>query len=230
MGNGRGWGHCWLLATLAGAGSLAAQEATAPSWRDRLQPQVVAGASVRHAWLEMDEINVTSAPGLLLQVGLQNRPLALFCMTASCVASRLQLTPHVGIGATHLRGIEAGARKGSFATTEVGLKLGYALASRVTPFVSGATGTHSTERDEGEVVNLWGRGKSLGFGLQWSITTLGRGVELAFVRHRGDFTNRETLDAARNEKVIAEIIRPFSAWSLAIGWSGTFTGVTWPWQ
>jgi hypothetical protein len=205
-----------------------AQDGT--SWRERLRPEVAAGAFVRRVSVDIEGTNAASTQGLLVQAGLRVRPFALFCRTSRCAASRVQITPNFQLGATHLRGITDEPGKGSFATAEAGARLGVLVHSKVVPFVTGAFGTHSTEQYEGQVANLWGRGASVGVGVALPWTRLGRGLELALVQHRGDFTKREILNAARTEKAITDINRSFSGWSLAVGWSGPFTGVTWPWQ
>lgn len=224
-----------LLLSLHASPAQAQSDSARLSWLDRLAPRIVAGAFVRQVALDIEDRPAASARGLLLHVGLRVRPLAPFCRAAGgrCeTMRRIALTPQAGLGGTHLRGIDAAPDDGSFATFELlGAKLGYDLGARLSAFVMASRGTRSSEQfEDGDVVNLWGTGTSAGLGAEWTITPLGRGVEVALVRHWGSFANREGRDALGSAKVVTAVDRPFEAWSIQVGWSGPFGGVTWPWQ
>jgi len=224
-----------LLATAFASPADAQADSAGRSWVARLSPQIVAGAFVRQVTLDIEDEQAASARGLLVQIGLRVTPLAPFCRTAQvgcAVLRRIWLIPQAGLGGSHLRGIDSAASEGSFATFEVlGAKLGYELAPRFSGYVAGSRGTRSSEQFEGgDVVNLWGTGASAGIGAEWRLTPLGRGVEVALMRHWGRFRNREGRDPLGRDKMVTTIDRPFEAWSIQVGWSGPFGGVTWPWQ
>lgn len=229
---------------LAWAGAAAAQSVPAPdaasampsSWQRRLDATLVAGAFVRPVSLQLDGLDRKNATGLYGEFGVRTAPVAVLCGArpgATCRAlSRITVAPHVSLGATHLRGIDARTGESAFSTFELlGARVAYPITRRIVPYAVYRRGKHASEQFEGgDVVNLWGPGTTRGVGLELPLTRLGRGLSIAFTQQRGRFKNIETRDAVRNRKIINTTDRVYRATSWQIGWSGPFTGVTWPWQ
>jgi hypothetical protein len=231
-----------LLLTCAAAASAqsvptSTAAAAAPrSWQQRLDATIVAGAFVRPVSLSLDGVDRKNATGLYGEFGVRVAPIAVLCGArpgASCkVLARITLAPHASLGATHLRGIEARTGESAFSTFELlGVRAAYPITRRIVPYVVYRRGKHASEQFEsGDVVNLWGPGTTRGVGLELPFTPLGRGLSIAFTQQRGRFESIETRDVVRNKKVISNTARDYRATSWQIGWSGPFTGVTWPWQ
>jgi hypothetical protein len=206
------------------------------SWLQRLDATLVAGLFVRPVSLTLEGIDRDRATGLHGEFGLRTTPVAPVCgrRTGSIcrVLSRITATPHISLGATHLGGIDARAGESAFSTFELlGVRVGYPVTRRIMPYAIYRRGKHSSEQFEnGDVVNLWGSGSTVGGGIEFPITSLRRGLSIAWTQQRGRFDTIETRDAVQNVKVIGAANRSFRATSWQIGWSGPFTGVTWPWQ
>ncbi|MDZ7630253.1 MAG: hypothetical protein U5K74_02550 [Gemmatimonadaceae bacterium] len=210
--------------------------ARALSWYERLEPTLLASVSVRPVTLTIDALRRGRETGGIGEFGVRLNPMAALCgpqPRQSCrIVSRLTLEPHVSLGATHLRGIAARAGESSFATFEIlGIRAAYAVNRYLVPQLLYRRGTHTSEQFEGgDVINLWGPGSTRGIGLLVPLTTLRRGITVSISEHRGSFENVERRNQVTNEKVISTTRRPFTARSWQVGWSGPFTGVTWPWQ
>jgi len=215
---------------------LAAQAPPDSSWLERLRPALVAGIFARPVSLSIDDVESDPGTGLYAEFGLRLSPIASLCgakrNTVCRITSPITLTPQVSLGATQLLGIQPTAGASSFSTAELmGLRVAYPIGRRIVPFVKFGSGTHSSEQFEnGEIVNLWGTGSSRSAGVELPLTRLGRGISIAVTQHRGRFVSIETLDTQNNVKVLGPADRPYTAFSWQVGWSGPFTGVTWPWQ
>jgi hypothetical protein len=220
-----------MLMPCAGVGA----QAPDSSWLERLQTTIVAGIFARPVTYTISD-QESKAAWLYAELGLRLSPFASLCgakrNTLCRVTAPITLTPHLALGATELLGIEPVAGASSYATAEMmGLRLAYPIRRRVVPFVSWRSGTHSSEQFEnGDVVNIWGDGRSLSAGIELPITRLGRGLSIGVTQHRGAFTSIETRDLENGVKILSSTNRPVTAFSWQVGWSGPFTGVTWPWQ
>lgn len=217
-----------------------AQEQGVPSpparsrWQ-RLEPTLVAAAVIRPSALNLGIVSGTFDTGLAGEFGVRSRPLTLLCRAATGPFSRnvdrLAIDVHASLGATRFRGIEPRDGERGYSTTELGARAAFRFTDCCTPFVLLRRGKHAAELYEGgDIVNVWGSGSTRGLGLFVPRTKLGRGVTIAFLWHSGTFTDIETRDQIAKVKTIGTTSRPFTARSWQIGWSGPFTGVTWPWQ
>ncbi len=231
-----------LSAVCAGYGAAQAPPPTADSsgrarsWLHRLDARIVAGLFVRPVSLRLDAVDRNRATGLHGEFGLRTAPVAPLCGSRTGGAcrwlSRFTVAPHASLGATHLQGINPQAGESAFSSFEVlGVRAGLPITRRIVPYVLYRRGTHSSEQFEnGDVVNLWGPGSTRGAGIEVPLTPLGRGFSIAWTEQRGRFDSVETRDVVQQRKVISRTSRPFRATAWQIGWSGPFTGVTWPWQ
>jgi hypothetical protein len=174
--------------------------------------------------------------GVALHFGARLTPPPWLCDSSRSVACRavrrLQVTPHVAIAATHLRGLNPATDRYAFSYVDkFGLKAAYPVRPRFRLTAILRTGARAAELSENnDVVNYWGAGSTIGGGLEIPLTGEGRGVELAVVRTTGRFDQREIRNAVLGEKEIQPADLPFRAVAIQIGWSGPFTGITPPWR
>lgn len=140
---------------------------------------------------------------------------------------RLRLTPKLSLTATHLRGMDPAKDEFAYSSLDLGVRATYASRRRFRPYVEPRRGiTQTAERLDGasRILNYRGTGTAWAFGVEIPLAPSGRGVDIGMTFTRGRYTETE----------YQEILKPADlrhrAYSLHIGWSGPFTGISLPWQ